>query len=639
MHIYFYTSYLQIPLYMYMYVYVTSPVLHVHTYTLNELGFLCVLYICRSCDHCSIIIIVYIGYRSCDQSRPGDQPGASPEDDSVQRPASQLAEVAHLFEQLQATLDTDGAVENAPGEKLESQQDTVNIVDLSPESPSPSPSLPFASMGLLFREGSGKTHTCDDNDLNISAVYSRCSSILLTPGSLPNLEGVVQKDLNLSQRTEVTVILPDIDSDTRRWTRSGTRALFGSCEGESHLYSLRDGETSSDFADSDSNAAVSEPGARKKKRAHQKSLQRSSVKPSYCSNGEEVHVVGEMVRREYNESGDCERDTPPYFEFPSPVSQSASISSPLSSPSDNAMAHILSSGASSMNTAGNISSAFLPDSGVEVSGVEVSEGNGASCEMVDGKCVIHRRHNKPSLKPCTLNITPLPKHIVNKHIAKVSDMKGKVHSRSDRSTSPVSSSSIDSTDSLSILNKPPPAFKVPKGSEDNDEGIPDSGNSTHHKSLTPQRSRIGKEPVAKRSLPFSKPPRSALPSVFKRAGAVSSRNIEAVPINWSTDDDFETNPLPPSSARPSPAVGDTARKERSAKEVPRSNGQSSGKRPVKGKLLPNHRVGKKEPKVSSSLSNTHTLHPSAAKTRSNLKERDFASIQGRGTFTYIIIHT
>ena len=557
--------------------------------------------------------------RSPDQFKP-DESGISSEEGCLPQPVhAQLTGVATLFNKLKATLEMDTSTKKAPDDGTKEEEGSKEsrvpfLRTLSPELVvlGPAGTQPQAGK-TLARYNAG-----------MSVVYSRSSSQLVTCGQVPNSSQVTLKDSPCSlRRAEVTVVLP---TESRwRWTRAGARAVT-SIHPLGMNYFEKD-TSSSEYSSSEEENSVFQPEVERKKRVRRKQRvsrgsrglknnasslgrgiaglmssgeegEREPESEEEGGNMEDVGCLESGVQMEC-EVGDEDSESPiQTFLFPSPqaalCSPQLSVGPVSTTPITSAPMHVFTV----YEDLNKLDSSMLSMSTEKAKSYQRMNVSGA---VVGGGW-------EKRVKPCSVTLTRLPQYHhtrVNKTTPGVLGVTHRTRLDSKDSSSDTSSSS----ESVSMLTGPRST-----GSRDFSTGSKLSGPaSSPSLGLTPRRLKsVGrKSPVAKRSLPFSKPPHTtptnvssgrptsptanafpttpsrdtslakspasspnplghtakspvtsantstppplsltALPSAEKsKSGATG---VGAVPVDWSSDDDFEVEPSP--SLIVSPAV-------------------------------------------------------------------------------------
>ena len=167
------------------------------------------------------------------------------------------------------------------------------------------------------------------------------------------------------------------------------------------------------------------------------------------------------------------------------------------------------------------------------SGREADEGSGLD--------------QKPLVKPVMVEVTRLPKHVLNKNLHQA-EVKEEATCVQDSSEDPqavpirrrelASPSSDTSSESVSLLGKLVHSVSQSRPSEESRLSSP----AHPVVSRTPRRFGDGKTPVARRSLPFSKSPKVSTSAA--KPLPTSSGESKLVPAHWSPDEDFEVDPAP-----------------------------------------------------------------------------------------------
>ena len=368
-----------------------------------------------------------------------------------------------------------------------------------------------------------------------SVVYSRSSSQLLVSGSVPNTSMIVVKDSCAKlRRGEVTVILPSDVTHNRRWTRAGTRVIDGTHQ--SGVNYLEESFSSSQFSsssDEEKNVFRVEIEKTKKKRTRRKRPQSHNTRAGHGSlkrrerksvalaelissaeedegkgeeDGgqaiEELDIVEEggweegAVQMEYeigNEDED-ESPTPPLVLKPT-----------QQTPFKPSTKKAFSYPAKVCTVYENLEADKSIPSVIRSKSDGVQRVVGMNCKKV--------------LRPCSVNITGLPQHIIHRFlqpqvkkspsavvesIVHVQLQGDSMSATNNNSTSSSSSSSSSGSDSESMLVDTRKSRR--NTSPNNTSGTPRS--SMVVTSTTPRRlsSNGWRSPVARRSFPFSKPP-------------------------------------------------------------------------------------------------------------------------------------
>ena len=563
--------------------------------------------------------------RSSEQHKP-DESGISSEEGWLPWPAfSQLADIASLFQELETKLDAETSEhehettrlgedkEGEPGgeredgdrgkggereEEEEEEEDGVSAASL--------PQIFPSELVVIHVGPPGTQPNLARYDRGASAVYSRSSNqLFLTSRSRANTKLVTPKDSRVPRSAEVTVVLPKDDGGERRWTRAGTRAICSTRDWGVHYLEESD-ETTSNSSSDDRDCGMYEPElGRKKKRRKQlaqtagrggsskKRRERVGIGMLITSTEEEeeeeeVEVenwrqggsggMAEEVGMEYEVEGGLESPT---FTFPS-TGSTVQGQVLLESPSH--CGHMSSTSLSGIYTVYEDLKLHQP---TEKQSMEpVTKKRDSQGVVADTTCSNggggRGNRQRVSVKPCAVSVTSLPRHMVDKHLAYVrnqSTSDGPARLRD--STSPESSSSSSSSDSLSMLSRPSMSQSQPRGSHPSPSAR-----------LTPRRLGDGKTPVARRSLPFSKPPRTLnlTPTTSKKSleatAASASPNARGLPVGWSPDEDFEGKPSPFFTV--SPVVehkAREARKEKAGGNDGIKSSQTSGESLGKGSLV------------------------------------------------------
>lgn len=510
--------------------------------------------------------------RSSDQFKP-DESGISSEEGCLPGPAfSKLANLATLIEELETTVETHLTACNSSS-RPEEESVTDNEVDCSNGLP-PAAQAPVVLGPPGTQPQPGKTLARYDQCPSV--VYSRSSSQLVSCGAVPNTTLAALKHSRVSRRAEVMVPVPS--DGERRWTRAGARAITSAHHpGVSYWEESDTSYSESSSSDPENDVYMASVERKKKVRRRRQLLtgsHRDSTKDSKRVVSMAPLLVGEGdVEREDWDGGvqmECEvgedvETQSPFFNFPSPQ---ALPDPPVgrTNPSPPRVFTVYDD------------LLFQPH----------HRPVWNSQTPMDGGLVSSRWRGKPhpSIRPCAVNITNLPRHIVSQHLHSV-QADGQKFSvvlagrhRRDSASSEESTSSSSSSASLSMLRQETSCVGSSKSGQTDSKNPSSPVPSTSVLKLTPRRERLGsgRTPMARRSFPFSKPPstpRTVSPMIKrnKRPG------FRAVPVDWSPDEDFENDPAP--SVIMSPLVqrgtGVSVKREKSegsspSKEPPGSEG-------------------------------------------------------------------
>lgn len=519
-------------------------------------------------------------FSSADQFKP-DESGISSEEGCLPGPGfSKLANVATLIQELETKLETHfTAYNSSPRHEEESGTDHEEGASRGFSTAAQTPVV-LGPPGTQPQPGK----TLARYDRCPSVVYSRSSSQLVTCGTVPNTTLALLKDSRASHRAEVTIPTPS--DGERRWTRAGARAIISAYHpGVSYLE--ESDSSSSDFSSSDRENGVYMPSVeRKKKRRCRRQLLTETQRGSQGAKrvvSMATSPVGEGdiemddwdggVQMECEVGEDIETQSP-FFKFPSPQT--------LPNPP------VVSTNTSPLRIFTVYDDLTLFQSHQKVNTESMVSVN--SHRAVDGGTVSGTWSGEPnhSIRPCAVNITNLPRHIVNRHLHSVPADKQKSsvalagRCRRDSTSSEGSTGSSNSSASVSMLSKEPSRPGSSKSDASKCPPVP----STSVLPLTPQRRRLGsgRAPVARRSFPFSKPP--STPTVSRTASPMikgkERAGFSVVPVDWSPDEDFEDDPAP--SVIISPLVqcgtGVFVKREKKSEENPTS--KSSPANSLKG---------------------------------------------------------
>lgn len=399
-------------------------------------------------------------------------------------------------------------------------------------------------------------------DRNLSIVYSRSSSQLVTCGTVPNPSLAVPKDSRVPRSAEVTILLPNESTGDRRWTRAGTRAIINAHQ--TGINYLEESDTSSDSSSSDGENGVSKPYEKKRKRCRRQLLMgshRGSRGPKDSNRGVGMSSVGEenMERDDWDggvqmecEVGDVEPQSP-FFIFPSPRTPPP----PPGKPTNTSLTGVCT---------------VYED--LNLLQKPISETMKLQ-EAVDRGRVSSTWRGRPgtSLRPCAINITSLSHHVVQRHLLnkQKSSLVLSGRYRRDSTSSEASTSTSNSSTSVSMLGNEPSRLASSISSQTGSKNFRSPVVGSLLK-LTPQRRRLGsgKMPVARRSFPFSKPP--STPNVPRTVSPTTNQSkqagFRAVPVDWSPDEDFKDNPSPSIIVSPvvPPGTSVSVKKEKKSAE-------------------------------------------------------------------------
>ena len=515
----------------------------------------------------------YFLSRSPDQSRP-DESGISSEESCLTLPMyNQLTDMASLLNQLQTTLEGEGGGRSGAGRNQwkgsggESEGEEggsrggggggVGGASFVRLSQTPSPELVVLGPPGT-RPQAGKTLA--RYDPSRSVVYSRSSSQLLPSGATPNTATVVVKDSCAKLRqAEVVVDLPNEASGNRRWTRAGTRVM----DGTHHLpvSYLEESYSSSDLSSSsDGESRAVMEIERRKKRLRRRPQPKSSKSVSKAkgksavvlrrdlvsSGEEEEEEEGDGVTsQESQERGAVEEDGGVQMECEVGGEELGSPIPPLvlPSPQQQHQTSFQQNTQSAFSFPANVSAVY-EDLDLDRTVASAQEGGSDSGCGGGGDGGVRRGVGVPyakSVRPCSVTITSLPRHVVHRYLLPRANEKppsttamesaaasAHLHRKGPRSSSSDSSSlsrSSSGSDSESMLVSQQQYSVVESVTPlpDNDDSSPDENGKTTSsrnsrpgvavKSTTPRRVKGGgsggsklSPPTARRSFPFSKPP-------------------------------------------------------------------------------------------------------------------------------------
>ena len=579
----------------------TTHMVYIHVRNARVIYIYMYMYVCVwHVVYTSCVRIALKYCRSPSQFRP-DESGISSEEGCHQQPVyATLSNIATLFSKLEKTLeplseqvDDGGDVTGGgpPAMQL-SRTPSPDIVVLGPPGTQPQ---------------SGKTRARYDS--GTSVVYSRNSSQFFTHGKIPAPALVMCKDSCGKRRATVAVALPTESAGDRRWTRAGTRAITKAHPLRMNYF--EESGASSEYSSSEGESGVVRTNIQRKKRVRRKkqgskgghsyNSDREGVSDTHRStpsaDDENTEPVSQEYTTEAEEDGldggvqmECEigeDSESPKLMLSLPAPQAETCKSPSLHPS---------LGVPVVTTPSGIYTVY--DDLNNVVRPSKMRYSGKERKSMQRTAVSGRNKCRTKLRQCSVNITRLPRHVVNHYLPtlvkkSVSFCNNRI-SRQDSSGSVSSTSSTScSSDSVSILQPHSHAvFTTP-------EHWKVAGGRGGSGKLTPRRlGDGGRSPVAKRSVPFSKPPhtlkRLSSAAVVERAHstaptrspsyaaltkspatpakspshpvasvgttakastptttlALSSQTstsgtcVATMPVDWSSDDDFKVNPRP-----------------------------------------------------------------------------------------------
>ena len=454
--------------------------------------------------------------------------------------SSQLTNIATLFKQLKATLDLGGTHDNAR-QDTEREKSTESR-EGGEESDTDSSTLPSLAPppDLVVLAPPGTKPLCNRmlsrNNRGMSVVYSRSSNQVLLSGKTPDPSLVVLKD-STPRSIEVSVPRPSEVTGGFRWTRAGIRAI----KSANRLTYLEESEMSSgEFSSSDSDAGVFKPIVERKKK---KRVRRKPPQGSKGSRDERVSEIAELVSSGEEESmeGDhwegsvqmeCEVGGED-FETQSPmlILQSTSDNVPVVT----ASASIPRVSPAKVFTVYEDLKLIQPNMEHLSDSIGDKTGTGAEGSAKQEK----------QLRPCTVRVTSLPHHVIDKHRLpmKIKKSTAVEATAADlcRDSMCSDESSTSSSESVSLLRPQSHNLSSQGGSKKVQYG---SGQPSPP--LTPQRlGDRSKEPVARRSIPFSKAPRTL-------TGKSSNTTLPASPFPPTTSHTTSSeHSLVPTTDKPS----------------------------------------------------------------------------------------
>ena len=464
-----------------------------------------------------------------------DESGISSEEGCIpQQVYTQLTDIASLVRDLETTLEVEAGVGSSKtppeggGEGRGKESDFCPASDtcITPES------RPHGTRNTR------RAHEWHDRPL----VYSRTSSQVVPSGHTPNLEVVVLKDTHMSRRAEVTVKPPSEEAsagDRRRTRAALSRTQFGTVNYTESFSSSESTSSDDDSGDTGGSRAV---GERKKKRVFHRKVQQKQKKKaarvSHVKTGGKVKAAGFVLAVE-EEGRSRGRESEGEMEEgewgPGVVQMECEIGGeeqgpPL--PSLSYSPHTFRVGATRVHAAV-----------YEGLGQPFLLGAGSRRNLSQKMDALNSRQSRPLImrgginpetvvKPCSVVVTGLPRHIVNQYLSATSaaersstagdtlvshnDLCGEETSDEDSSSS---------SESVSMLAAPSHQMSVGCGLQSQSQDGEDS--SLSRNLLTPHRvGSRGKSPRARRSFPFSKP----LPTLQSQSSSTSTGNI-ASPVS------------------------------------------------------------------------------------------------------------
>ena len=459
--------------------------------------------------------------------------------------SSQLASIATLFKKLETTLDSSGT-HDSTGQDVEGEGIRGRGEDSDTDSPTPPPLAPPPDLVVLAPPGTKplRGRMLSQHDPDMSVVYSRSSSQLLLSGRSPDPSLVVLKD-STHRCAEVSVVRPSETTSGFRWTRAGIRAIRSA--NHPNVRYLEESDTSSDdFSSSDSDNGVFEPVVegkkKKKKRVRCKPPQgsrfnhgkRVSGIVALVSSAEEESVEGDYywegsVQMECEVGGE-------HFETQSPMLSLQCTSA--NTPPPTAPASIPH--ASHVNIFTVYEDLKLPQPNKELRSDPIREKARAS---VEGS--VRRRKQ---LQPFTVRVTRLPHHIIDQHLLPTKIKKSTAVEAAAAGSMCSDESSTSSSESVSLL-RPQSRDLFSQSESKNTQRTSMQPSSP---SLTPRRlGDGGRGPVARRSIPFSKAPRTPAGPTTDKPSHTTSLDSPLVPANTTKTTSSESSQVPATKAKSS----------------------------------------------------------------------------------------